>query len=90
MELKTLCELPGVSGREEPVRMAIYHECIEKLGAENVTIDRMGNVIARKAGKDDAAPRVMVAAHMDEVGLMVLSATDDGLLRIINIGGPAG
>lgn len=87
MELKTLCELPGISGREEPVRMAIYQECAEKLGAENVIIDRMGNVIARKAGRDASAPRVMVAAHMDEVGLMVLSATDDGLLRITAIGG---
>ena len=46
MELKQLCELQGVSGREELVRAAIYEECVRVLGKENVTIDRMGNVIA--------------------------------------------
>ena len=75
MDLKTICELPGISGREEPVRKAIYDECVEKLGKENVLIDRAGNVIAHKAGKKADAPRVMIAAHMDEVGLMVVSAT---------------
>ncbi len=87
MELKTLCELPGISGREELVRKAVYAECVERLGEENVTIDRMGNVIAHKAGRDASAPRVMLSAHMDEVGLMVISATDDGLLRVRAIGG---
>jgi len=87
MELKQLCELQGISGREEPVRMAIYHHCIEKLGKENVTIDKMGNVIAHKAGKKVDAPHVMLTAHMDEVGLMVINATDDGLLRVRAIGG---
>lgn len=86
MDLKTICELPGISGREEPVRKAIYAECVEKLGKENVTIDRMGNVIAHKAGRDRTAPHVMVAGHMDEVGLMVVSATEDGLLRVASIG----
>ena len=87
MDLKTICELPGISGREEPVRKAIYDECVEKLGKENVIIDRAGNVIAHKAGRKANAPRVMVAAHMDEVGLMVVSATEDGLLRVCAIGG---
>lgn len=87
MDLKTLCELPGISGREEPVRVAIYNECVEKLGKENVTIDRMGNVIAHLKGADENAPRVMIAGHMDEVGLMVISATEDGLLKVCAIGG---
>ncbi len=86
MDLKTICELPGISGREEPVRKAIYEECVEKLGKENVMIDRAGNVIAHKTGKSASAPHVMVAAHMDEVGLMVVSATEDGLLRVASIG----
>lgn len=86
MDLKTLCELPGVSGREEPVRLAIYNECVEKLGSENVMIDRMGNVIAHKKCKNPDAKRVMIAGHMDEVGLMVLSACDDGLLRVCSLG----
>ncbi len=87
MELKTLCELQGISGREEPVRRAVYASCVEALGQDSVWIDKMGNVIAQKPGKDPAAPHVMLAAHMDEVGLMVISATDDGLLRVRAIGG---
>ena len=87
MELKQLCELQGVSGREELVRAAIYEACVGVLGRENVTIDRVGNVIARKRGRDAAAPHVMVSAHMDEVGLMVISATDEGLLHVRPIGG---
>lgn len=87
MELKTLCDLQGISGREEPVRKVIFEECTKVLGKENVQIDRMGNVIAHKAGKDSAAPHIMLTAHMDEVGLMVISATDDGLLRVRPIGG---
>ena len=87
MDLKTICELPGISGREEPVRKAIYDECAAKLGKENVLIDRAGNVIAHKAAPNADAPRVMIAAHMDEVGLMVVSATEDGLLRVCAIGG---
>lgn len=87
MDLKTICELPGISGREEIVRKAIYDECVEKLGKENVIIDRTGNVIAHLAGRNPDAPHVMVAAHMDEVGLMAISATEDGLLRVYAIGG---
>ena len=87
MELSRLCEMQGISGREELVRMAIFRECAEVLGEENVKIDRVGNVIAHKACAKADAPRVMVAAHMDEVGLMVINAADDGLLQVRNIGG---
>ena len=92
MELSRLCEMQGISGREELVRMAIFRECAEVLGEENVKIDRTGNVIAHKACRKADAPRVMVAAHMDEVGLMVINAADDGLLQVRHIGGsrPAG
>ncbi|MDD3335834.1 MAG: M20/M25/M40 family metallo-hydrolase [Eubacteriales bacterium] len=87
MELKNLCEMQGISGREELVRMAVYHECVEVLGEKNVTIDRMGNVIAHKKGTRRNAPSVLLCAHMDEVGLMAISYTDDGLLRVRAIGG---
>lgn len=87
MELKTLCELQGVSGREEPVRRAVYAYCREKVGKKNVSIDNMGNVIAQKDGRIKSAPHIMLNAHMDEVGLMVISATEDGLLRVRNLGG---
>ena len=87
MELKTLCELQGVSGREEPVRQAVYEACVQALGQEHAWIDKMGNVIAQKEGKDPSAPHIMLSAHMDEVGLMVVSAMDDGLLRVRSLGG---
>ena len=87
MELKTFCELQGVSGREEPVRRLVYETCLNALGKDRVRIDKMGNVIAQKQGRDPSAPHVMLSAHMDEVGLMVVSAADDGLLRVRNLGG---
>ncbi|MCL1854486.1 MAG: M42 family peptidase [Clostridia bacterium] len=86
MDLRTLCDLQGISGREEPVRRAVYAACVEKLGQERVYLDRMGNVIAEKDGQTPSAPHTMVCAHMDEVGLMVISATEDGLLRVRAIG----
>ena len=86
MELTTLCDLPGVSGREELVRKAVLQACRDALGKEAVTIDQMGNVIAHKPGRDPAAPRKMVCAHMDEAGLMVVSATEEGLLRVRAVG----
>ena len=87
VELSTLCQLQGISGREEPVRSAILQECQRVLGEDNAFLDRVGNVIAHKPGTDPTAPRVMLCAHMDEVGLMVISHTDDGLLRVRAIGG---
>ena len=69
------------------MRRAILEACAQRLGRENVFVDRMGNVVARKPGRVPGAARVMLCAHMDEVGLMVISATDDGLLRVRAIGG---
>ncbi len=86
MELKTLSELCGVSGREERVRQAVLTACERIAGKENVTMDRMGNVVVHKAGRNAQAPRRMVSAHMDEAGLMAISATDEGLLNIRPIG----
>ena len=87
MELKTLCELQGVSGREEPVRAAVYRACVEKLGEKNVAIDKVGNVIASLNPDRKKTTHVMLCAHMDEVGLMVVSAEEDGLLRVRALGG---
>lgn len=86
MELKTLCELQGTSGHEEQVRAAIAAACRELKGV-TVEIDRAGNVIATKKGRAAQPKRLMLCAHMDEVGLMVISYTDDGLLRVRAIGG---
>ena len=87
MELKTLCEMQGLSGREEFVRKAVREICEQKLGSGAVSFDGTGSVIAVRKAKNPELPRVMLAAHMDEVGLLVISATDEGLLRFRSAGG---
>ncbi len=84
MELKTLCELNGASGNEGAVRRAII-EAARPL-CDSVKIDRMGNVIAYKKGKTGGR-HVLFSAHMDEIGFIILDATEDGLLQFRPIGG---
>ena len=87
MDLKTLCEMQGLPGREEKVRRAVYDLCVKAFGKDAVTLDGLGSVIATRKGTNAKKPRVMLAAHMDEVGLMVVSATEEGLLRFRALGG---
>ena len=86
MDLKTLCELQGPSGREEQVRSAVMAACA-KLPGVTATYDKVGNVVATKKGTDPKAPTVMLCAHMDEVALMVVGATEEGLLQFRALGG---
>jgi endoglucanase len=85
MDLKTLCLIRGVSGHEQEIRKALM-EAAKPL-CDSVTLDRMGNVVAFKKGKKKTAPHILLAAHMDEVGFIVTSATEEGLLRIQPAGG---
>ena len=86
MDLKTLTEINAPSGHEQAIRRFLLDE-LRKLGFAPV-LDRMGNVVVVKEGTGDAPrKRVMVSAHMDEVGLIVTSATEDGYLRIAAAGG---
>ena len=86
MDLKTLTEINAPSGHEQAIRRFLLDE-LKKLGFAPV-LDRMGNVVVVKKGTGDAPrKRVMVSAHMDEVGLIVTSATEDGYLRIAAAGG---
>ncbi|HEX6387528.1 MAG TPA: M42 family metallopeptidase [Anaerolineae bacterium] len=82
--IKKLTEAYGPSGFEDTVRELIRDE-IEP-HADEVRVDALGNLIARKQG-DGSGLKVMVAAHMDEIGLMVTHVTEDGFLRFTNIGG---
>ena len=84
-ELKTLCTLPGVSGCEDAVRDYIAREASPR--AESVTVDAMGNLIVRKRGARPAPDKLMLCAHMDEVGLIVTGITDDGYLHFAPVGG---
>jgi len=85
MDLKQLTDLHGPSGNEQAVRRAIM-EAAKPL-ADEVKIDRSGNVICLKKGTNPDAPAVMVAAHMDEVGFIIAGYTEEGLLRFRPVGG---
>jgi len=81
--LKRLSEAPGVPGYESEVRR-IVAEALGKL-VDDVKTDSLGNLIAHKAGP---GPRVLVAAHMDEIGFLVRFVdTKTGFLRIEPLGG---
>ena len=83
-QLKALCELQGVSGREDSVRNYI----IEKIKYKaDVSVDALGNIIAFVKGKNRAANKVMADAHMDEVGFIVHYITSDGMLKFTTVGG---
>ncbi|GAB6138597.1 M42 family metallopeptidase [Halanaerobaculum tunisiense] len=84
MLLEKLTEAIGVSGREEEVREIIKAEIIDYV--DEIKTDSLGNLIAYQAG-DDSQPTAMLAAHMDEIGLMISDITSDGLLKFKPIGG---
>lgn len=84
LELLTeLCETPGTSGREERIRALARRE-LEPL-CDSVEVDPLGNLIARRAG--GGGPRVMLSAHLDEIGFMVTHVEDGGFLRFLPLGG---
>jgi endoglucanase len=82
--LEKLSNICGVTGNETPVR-----ELLTKLMepyVDEIHVDRLENVIAIKKGKPGKL-KIMLAAHMDEVGLMVKTITKDGFLQFSKIGG---
>lgn len=83
--LKKLSEVNGVAGFEDPVR-ELVRRTWEPL-VDEMREDKIGSLIALKKGtKAEGAPKLMLAAHMDEVGLMV-TGTEEGFLRIARVGG---
>jgi putative aminopeptidase FrvX len=82
--MKNLTEAPGPSGFEEAVREIVVRE-FDELGLD-VQFDGLGSVLAN-GGYAAGGPRVMVTAHLDEVGLMVQHITPDGFVRVKTLGG---
>jgi endoglucanase len=85
--LKRLSEASGVSGYEDDVREIVLQE-FSRL-ANETRVDIMGNVIAYKAGEPDretAQRSIMLAGHMDEIGLLV-TQLESGFLRFTTVGG---
>lgn len=83
--IKTLTELHGAPGHERLVRDYL----LKRLSplADEVLQDGLGGVFFVKKSKRDNAKRIMIAAHMDEVGFMVTDITEKGLLKFTEIGG---
>ena len=82
--IKKLTEAYGPSGHEETIRAIIRSE-VEPL-ADEVRVDTLGNLIALKEGSGEGKT-VMLAAHMDEIGLIVSYVDKEGFLRAQPIGG---
>lgn len=84
--LKQICEIAGAPGFEKRVRDLVV-DLVTPL-ADEVKTDNLGNVIAIKKGKNNPdGKRVMVAAHMDEIGFIVTHIDDNGFLRFHTLGG---
>lgn len=81
--LKKLSETPGVSGFETPIRNIIKKE-IDGM-ADTISIDNMGNLTAHVKGKTNK--KLMVAAHMDEIGFIVTHIDEQGFVRFTTLGG---
>ncbi|SES35101.1 M42 family metallopeptidase [Salipaludibacillus aurantiacus] len=81
---ETLTQLPGAPGFEHQVRAYVKKE-LEQYSDE-VIQDRLGGVFGVKKG-NGTGPKVMVAGHMDEVGFMVTSVNEKGLIRFQTLGG---
>jgi endoglucanase len=82
--IQKLTETFGPSGYEDAVRALILAE-IESL-ADEIRVDALGNIIARKGAKATGGKRVMVAAHMDEIGLIATHIDENGFVRFTTVG----
>ena len=83
--LERLCNACAVSGNESEVRKIVLEQ-LKPITSE-VRVDALGNVLAIRRGQVSQPLRVMVAAHMDEVGLMLVDDEGDGIFRFAVIGG---
>jgi putative aminopeptidase FrvX len=84
MLLKKLTTACGTSGNEDEVRKIIIEDIKDYV--DEIRIDRLGNLIAIKKGKE-GYPKIMLAAHMDEVGLMVKAIDENGFIKFDIVGG---
>ena len=82
--LKALCLIDGTSGDEDKVRQFIINEI--KDFCEYKT-DNLGNISCFKKGEKRPHKKVMIDAHIDEVGLIITSVSDNGFLKFVTVGG---
>ena len=83
--LEKLCNAAAVSGDEGEVRKIVLEEV--KPLADEVKVDALGNVLVTKPGTGRNRPRVLLDAHMDEVGFMIVADDGEGLYQFETVGG---
>jgi len=83
--IERLCNAMAVSGDEGEVRRIVLEEA--KPYADELKVDALGNVLVRKKGAGKNSLRVLLDAHMDEVGFMIVHNDGDGFFRFQNVGG---
>lgn len=84
--LKKLCTGHSVSGHESGINEMI--KLAFSKYADSITVDKLGNVVILKQGKNNSSNlKIMIAAHMDEIGLMVKSIEKNGFIKFTSIGG---
>ena len=82
--LERLCALNAVSSWEDEVRAFLLAEV--EPHADRLRVDALGNLIAWKKGRKHTGSKLLLTAHMDEVGLMIRQITDDGYLKFDTVG----
>lgn len=82
--LHQLCSLSGVSGNENEIREYILNEI---RGFCDAKVDNLGNILVFKKGNEPAHRKILFAAHMDEVGLIITKINEEGYLKFDSVGG---
>lgn len=83
--LKELCLLNGISGDEKSVKEYIISQIKDYV--QSYTVDNLGNLIVFKKGKSSSDKKVLISAHMDEVGLIATYINYDGTIKFDTVGG---
>ena len=81
--LAEICKVAGAPGHEQKVREIVLREVTDLV--DEIKIDNLGNIIAIKKGKE--SKRVMIGAHMDEIGFIVTHIDDKGFVYFHTLGG---
>lgn len=83
--LKTLCNSSGISGFENNLNDIVISAF--RPHTDNISVDNLGNIIALKKGCSDGNIKIMLAGHMDEIGLIVKDIDENGFIKFATVGG---
>ena len=83
--IRAMVEIPGPSGYETRIRQAILAQIQPHV--DETRVDALGNLIALKSAQNAAGRKIMLVAHMDEIGLIATHIEESGYIRFIAIGG---